>query len=148
MGAVNPFWGLLPPALWGETKDFFVYGTDFLPLTASATLAQDIPIQADSHYMIMAGVRTVFQTDNTTIVANPAILVRIFDTGSGRQVQNRAVHIDNWFGTGQLPAYWPYPKIIKASSTLRVELTDLSGVDRNVRVEFLGFKIFTNLPLE
>ena len=140
---LNPFWGLLPRDLWGATKDFFVYSTDFLPLTASVVgQVSDIQIQADSHFMIMAGVREVRDDTNATIVTNPPELVRILDAGSGRELTNQSLPIDNLFGTAQLPSYWPYPKIIKASSTLSTFLDNLEATDRNVRISYLGFKIF------
>ena len=140
---LNPFWGLLPMDLWGATKDFFVYSVDFLPLTASVvSQAGDIQIQADSHFMIMAGVREVRDTTNATVIAAPPELVRILDAGSGRELNNQELPIDNLFGTAQLPSYWPYPKIIKASSTLTTFLTNLEATDRNARISYLGFKIF------
>lgn len=142
--SVSPFFGLLPPELWKRVKDFFVYSVDFLPLAAGAVQAADIAIQADSDYLIVAGVRTVTDTANTTLVAGPVPqLVTITDTGSGRNLQNQAAHIDNLFGTGQLPSYWPFPKLIPAASTLSTTLQNLDGVnDRNVRISYLGFKVF------
>ena len=141
---LNPFWGMLPRRLWAKTKDFFIYGTQFVPLAASAVAAnQEIQIQSDSHFVIMAAVGTVTDVANTAAVGPPVPqTVRLFDTGSGRELQNHDVHFDNMFGDAQLPAYWTYPKLIKAASTFRVELTNLEATARNVRLDFWGFKIF------
>lgn len=141
--AVNPFWANLDPKIFEWPKDFFVYGTDFTPINAGVTLTRSIQIRQDSHFLIMAGVRTVFQTNDETVIANPAALVRILDSGSGREIQNRAVQIENLFGTGQLPAYWPYPKIVLANSTIEITLTNqTAGTNYHVRLDFLGFKLF------
>ncbi len=139
---ISPFLGWLPRALWRRAKDFFVYTAEFLPLSASATQTFEIAIQADSDFVIVAGVRVVTTTDNLTVQTFVPELVRILDTGSGRELTDRAVHIENWFGTAQLPAYWPYPKVIRASSTLQTTLQNLEANDRNARLSYLGFKVF------
>ncbi len=142
--ALNPFFGLLPQELWDNAKDFFVYGTDFLPLAAGGTATQDIAIESDSDFLIVAGNRIVTDDpDQTVIVAFPPFLVTLFDNGSGRRLQNRAQHIENMFGTAQLPAYWPFPKLIPRASTFSTTLQNLdAGNAYNVRVSYLGFKIF------
>ena len=141
--ALNPFFGLLPQALWNNAKDFFIYGTDFLPLAAGATQTNEIAIESDSDFLRVAGVRVVTDTANTTFIADVPQLVTLFDSGSGRRMVNRAVHMDNLFGTAQLPSYWPFPKLMPRASTLSVQVQNLDGANaRNVRVSFLGFKIF------
>lgn len=138
-----PFLGWLPRKLWRRAKDFFVYSAEFLPLTASLTLTFETAIQADSDFLCVAAVRLVTATDNTTIVAVPVPeLVTIFDAGSGRNLMDRAIHIDNLMGTGQLPTYWPMPKIFRANSTISTTVQNLEATDRNVRIAYLGFKVF------
>lgn len=144
---LNPFWGMLPRRLWASTKDFFVYTANFitadgtqLPLSGSRDVQTQI--QNDSHFIIMAGVRTVFNTDDTTAIANPPITVQIQDSGSGRSLLSSFTQIENLFGTAQLPAYWPYPKIIKRSSTLTTQLVNLAATARHVRIAYLGFKVW------
>lgn len=139
---ISPFLGWLPRALWRRAKDFFVYSAEFLPLAANQTQTFEIAIQADSDFVIVAGVRVVTQIDNVTQTTFVPELVRILDTGSGRELTDRAVHMENWFGTAQLPAYWPYPKVIRASSTLQTTVQNLDGNARNVRMSYLGFKVF------
>lgn len=145
---LNPFWGMLPRRLWDATKDFFVYSTTYLPLNAGVTLTNSIQIQADSHFMIIQINRDVRSAaDDETIVADPSMLVRLFDSGSGRQLQDNPVPSENWFGYAQLPGYLPYPKVLKRASTLTVEVENLTAATNyNVRLAFLGFKIFENMP--
>jgi hypothetical protein len=129
--------------LWRRAKDFFVYSAEFLPLTASLTLTFETAIQADSDFLCVAAVRIVTATNNTTLVAVPVPeLVTIFDAGSGRNLMDRAIHIDNLMGTGQLPTYWPMPKIFRANSTISTTVQNLEATDRNVRIAYLGFKVF------
>lgn len=144
---VNPFWSNLDPKIWRMPKDFFVYATDFLPLAAGAVAARNtIQIQADSHFLILEANGRVTETNDTTAVPEPIpITVRIFDSGSGREVMNQAIHWGTLFGDGELPGYLGYPKILKAQSTLEVELTNLNAATAfNVRISFLGFKLFTS----
>ncbi len=141
---LNPFWANLDPKILAWPKDFFIYGVEFLPLPNNTTQRQTFQIQSDSHFLVMAGVGKVTSTDDTTtFLTDVPQLYRIFDAGSGREVMNLAIHYNNLFGTAQLPAYWPYPKIFKANTTVEVEGQNLDTVnDRNVRLAFWGFKLF------
>lgn len=133
----------LPDVLKGHPKDFFTYSAEFLPLAAGATNTQNINIQADSDFLILAGVRVITAADNTTFVANGPFLITITDSGAGRSFMDRAVHIDNLFGTAQLPALWAYPKFIAGASQLAVTAQNLDGATaRNIRMTLIGFKIF------
>lgn len=137
-----PFLGWLPRKLWRRAKDFFVYSAEFIPLAASITGTFETAIQADSDFLCVAVTRLVTAVDNTTFVANVPELVTIFDAGSGRNLMDRAIHIDNIMGTGQLPTYWPMPKIFRANSTITTTVQNLEATARNVRIAYLGFKVF------
>jgi len=141
---VNPFLGLIPKKYWKRLKDFFSYNDDYTPLGAGATLPQSIQIQNDSDFLIMAGVFVMTTTDNTTtFFANAPVTVQITDSGSGRNIMNKATHINNLFGSATLPAIWPFPKLIPAGATLTTTLVNLDGANaRNVRIAYWGFKIF------
>lgn len=143
--ALNPFLGLIPRELWKRPKDFFVYScsmTGAAPLPASDQASRDIQIDANADFLIVAGVRTFRDTATKAIIADPAATVTMTDSGSGRQLQNEAVDIENLFGTAQLPATWPFPKLIAASATLTVNVFNLIATAADVRISFLGFKIF------
>ncbi|MGH7166468.1 MAG: hypothetical protein ACREIS_13195 [Nitrospiraceae bacterium] len=147
--AMSPFYGWLPRSLWRKVKDFFVYSSDFIPLAAGGTATQDIAVQADSDFVIIAGVRVYTTTGDVAIAGDffPA-LVTIRDSGSGRQLMDRPVHAQNLFGTAQLPAYWPFPKLIRASSTVSTTLQNLEATARNIRISYWGFKVFPVLAEE
>jgi hypothetical protein len=139
-----PWW--YPDEAKGLAIDYFVYGTDWLPLVASTTTQNNINISGDSAFVVLSGVIIETATDNTTVLTVPPLLFRLQDTGSGRYLSNIAVHAANWFGTAQQPKYWDIPKILAPNGTFAVEAQNLEAVNRQVRVDFHGFKIFNFNP--
>lgn len=138
----SPFWGLLPRTLMNKVKDFFVYGTDFLPLAATTTLTNTINIEADSDFLLVAVNAISTLVDNTTFNAAMPILITLDDTASGRRFQNQAQHLNNLNGVGTLPGYLPFAKLLRANGALNVTLQNLSATAYNIRVSLLGFKVF------
>lgn len=139
---INQYLGLLPARYWRRAKDPFVYAIDFTPATLSVTTNGALTISGDADFCLIAQVRTAFATDNTTVVAAPGATVNIQDAGTGRFWNNTPVQIDNWFGTAQLPFVYAKPKLLLANSTLTIAVADLTGISRNIRLAFHGFKIF------
>jgi hypothetical protein len=142
MAPPSPWMQILPRELWRKRKDGFVFHLDFTPLAASGTSTLPVNISADADFVIIYGTRIVTDVANTAFVANVPELVSITDTGAGRGLSSSAIHVDEWFGTAQLPAYWAYPKFLRANSSLSVTLQNLEAVARNVRLSFHGFKVF------
>lgn len=135
-----PFW--FPQEARSLALDFFTYGTDFLPLLASATTTQAIQINSDSAFMVLSATMVETQTDNTTFMANRPLLVTLTTGGAALSLSNQPIHADNWFGTAQEPKYWDVPKILLPNTTFNVQLQNLEATNRNVRVAFHGFKLF------
>lgn len=138
----NPFLGLIPRELWSRLKDFFAYTFSFNPLTASAEQTQNISIQNDSDFLIIFGTCTVTDTLNTTRLTFVPQLVQLRDSGSGRELFDQSTHFHNVYGTAEEPAYWSFPKLLRAGSTFSVRHTNQEATDRNVRGAFHGFKVF------
>lgn len=143
--ALNPFFGLLPQELWNKAKDFFIYSVEWTELAASETETQDIAIESDSDFLIVAANCVAYASDAPeTAVPQKPFLVTIFDNGSGRRLMNRATHLDNFIGTGQLPGYWPFPKLVPRASTVSTTLANLDTQNAYVvKLSYLGFKIFS-----
>lgn len=132
----------LPPPMRGAAKDFFVYTAEFLPLAAGGTAAQNVAIQSDSAFLLTALTRVVTAVDNTTVVTFAPMMLQLTDLGSGRALMDRPVHLESLAGTAQLQSTI-FPKFINPASTLGVQLQNLDLVTaRNVRLAFLGFKVF------
>jgi hypothetical protein len=139
-----PWW--YPDGARGLAIDYFVYGTDFTPLVASQTTQNNINIDGSSAFCVLSAVLVETATNNTTFFALSPLLFKLQDGGSGRYLSNHAVHANNWFGTAQEPKYWDIPKILAPNTTFGVEAQNLEAVDRNVRVDFHGLKIFGFKP--
>ena len=141
---LNPIETLIPPQLRGRMKDFFAYCGSVNPLPAGATVSDDIQIQADSDFLILAGIVGVRDAaTGLAFQADAPITVSILDTGSGRQLNNEATDLNNLFGTGREPAYWTMPKLIKRSSTIQTVLGNLDpGNGFIVRYSYVGIKVF------
>lgn len=149
-GAVAPFGypalGFLPVALIPKYKEFFVYTVDFNTIGPSASLVGTASIQADSDFVCVQQNATITNAAGTTMttLANAPFLVSITDTGSGKQIQNAPVHINNWFGTGSQPYLLaPVPKIYKRSGLISVSLQNQDAANTFVvRFAFIGFKVY------
>lgn len=139
-GGAYPFW--FPPEARDLAIDFFVYGTDFEPLGASATTTRQIQINSDSAFLILSAMMVETDTGNTTFLANRPILVTLATGGAALNLSNTPIHADNWFGTAENPKYWDVPKVLLPNTSLAVTLQNLEATARNVRVAFAGFKLF------
>lgn len=135
-----PFW--FPVEGRQLALDYFAYGTDFLPLLASATTTNAIQINSDSAFLILSVAMVETDTANTTFLANRPLLVNLSTGGAGLNLSSIPIHADNWFGTAEQPKYFDIPKILLPNSTLNVQLQNLEATNRNVRVAFHGFKLF------
>lgn len=136
-----PFW--YPKGAEGLAVDYFVYGTDFLPLDAAATITNPINITNDSAFVILSAVMVETDTTNLIFLGQRPLAVQLFDSASGRQLSNTPIAADNWFGTAEEPKYWDIPKVLSPNTTFNVTLQNLDQTnDRNIHVAFHGFKIF------
>ncbi len=127
-------------------KDFFVYDLDFLALAFGTTATQNVTIQADSDFVLQkmgaaADVAGAAQDDSTRVI--PLATLIITDSGSGRQVMDKAIAMTTIFGDGRLPFILPQPKMFLARSNIAVTLTNYSAATTyNIRLSFIGMKIF------
>ena len=150
--APNWFLGLVPREFWNVEKRFFIYEQDFVPLGASATTVGNIQIQADSHFLAVAGVALVTDVTNTTVLnsesnANSSgILVLVTDVGSGMPLSTTGVPLESLFGTAQRPAVWPIPKLFRAAGNIATQVQNFIATARNVRLSYWGIRIFPNIP--
>lgn len=141
---VYPWW--YPDQAKKLAIDFFIYGTEMLPLGASASLTNNLNIDGNSAFVCCSSQLVETATDNTTFLGQRPLTVSILDTGSGLVLSNIPIAADNWFGTAQRPYFWPVPKIFAPNSTLQVTVNNLEATARNVRIALSGFKIFSFRP--
>lgn len=137
----------LPPNLRDKARDYFVYGLEWSTLAGGATRQETAAVQDDSHFLMCAvsGV-VVDPTDESTQTTFPPVTLRFEDVAASRNLDNRAIHWTTVVGTGQLPAYLPYPRIFQRRSTIGVTASNLTAAtDLRIRLSLIGFKIFPNI---
>jgi hypothetical protein len=109
--------------------DFFVYSTTIASRAASTSHTNSIQIQANSHFEVQKLAFAWFYggavADPNTTLAVPMVTVLITDTGSGRQWSDQAIQLTSLFGTGQLPAILPTPRVLPAASQITVQVNNL-----------------------
>jgi hypothetical protein len=139
----------------------FFYSTSFQNsiVAAGATIAQNIPIQSDSHFIARYFTITAYTAGLVVATATPPLLIQFFDTGSGRTLFDNPQPIQNVMGgvaaaagTGSLPFILPEPWLIRAGGVVQVTLVNLGAAAFNrVDVSIPGFKAFrfgTTLPAD
>ncbi len=133
----------------------FFYSTSFQAsiIAASAVVAQNIQVQADSHFVCRYINYLVYTNPALTVLtlATP-LLINFFDTGSGRTLQDNPQPIQNLGGglvagggaSGQAPFILPEPWLIKAGGVVQIQITNLSTTQPVIRldVSLVGFKVF------
>lgn len=125
--------------------DPFVYSALFNPLAANATTPVNTSIQADSAFVIRYVNATAFDLQFNQIPV-PHATMTLFDSGSGRNLQDQPIHLGNWTGGrnngGAQPFIWPEPKLISGSSVIVTTLANLTPTAMRIDVAFVGFKVF------
>jgi hypothetical protein len=122
--------------------DSFTYTATWLPLAGNAVTPITIPISADSDFLWMETCLTAFTAINV-LDPNPDLLMAFTDTGSGRNLQDNPVHINNIIGNGQWPYVLPEPKLLIGAGGLQVTLTNNTAVAKaRVDLAIIGIKIF------
>ncbi len=132
----------------------FFYSTSFVGsiIAASATVAQNIQVQADSHFIVRYISGLAYTGGLAVYTTIAPLLMSLFDTGSGRTLQDNPQPIQNLCGGlaagggafGQLPFILPEPWLVRAGGVVQVQITNLSTTLAIVRldVSMIGFKAF------
>jgi hypothetical protein len=143
-------------AQYGCTIDPFTYEVDLTPATASINTTGQFVVQSDAAFAIVQTAVIVMSTANAGVAglqpfasgvdaSQLPFLVSFTDQGSGRSLQSNPVPMDSIFGDARRPYKWTTPKILEANSTFSITVQNLSATDRNVRMSFMGYKVFGNV---
>lgn len=131
------------------TLDFFVYSTSFASMATAANTTNSISIQADSDFVIRY-INVTATVAGQYVISNPPLLISFYDTGSGRNLQDNPILVQNLCGGsfspgGSLPGILPEPKLIVASSSIQVTINNISNyLLTRCDVALVGFKVFYN----
>lgn len=101
-------------------------------ISANGTQQGSIRITADS----------AFIATQITGVSTGAYLVFPRTDSSDRQLVNEAIHSSAYVGTAERPHYLPKPLLLQANTTLSFDFTDLSGGTNEVRLSYIGYKVY------
>lgn len=104
--------------------------------------SQTISIGASATFLALAATLTVTDGTATDTIVDPALTVRA-TTSSGSDLWSAATHARNLFGTGERPCYWPFYRMLEATSTLSFEWTSLETTD-TVRIFpcLIGIRVY------
>lgn len=145
----SPYAWLLPPALWHREKRQYIYSVEFVTpnqLTASGTRTRTVGVDRDSYFAAVDVYAVVTNTDNTTFIDTPAIMVQMTDAGRSIGLQDKAVHFLNLFNRGSSGdgRGWniELPRLFDPGSTISVTLENLEATARHVRLSFRGFRVY------
>lgn len=135
-----------------RAMEYFTYGGELLPLAGGATNTQNVSIQNDADFVVVAAVGRVSDpAAETTVIADPAITVQIRDTSSGANWQNAATPFGGIFsvtglaagGAAGLAGTFPFLRIVKSGGAIATTFANLlPGTDRNVRYAYRGYKVY------
>jgi hypothetical protein len=113
---------------WKDAKPF-IYTTGRNSITASTTDNRGISFSEGY----------IFRIDTLMAVRTGGALVTIKDAMG--TWMDKAVHIDNLFGSAQSPHHLHCPRYIQAGDTLELSTTDISGLTNVVELVFFGVRL-------
>jgi len=126
----------------------FFWDTDVL--TAGITLARNVAVQSDSHFVARYSNITTYAAGPVVSTATAPLDIQFIDTGSGRQLFDDLVPIQcvcggvaAGAGNGLLPGIWPEPWLIRAGGTAQAQLRNVGAVTiTRAKVVLWGMKVY------
>jgi len=129
-----------------EFRDFFIYNFSFSALADAASVSVNVNILADSDFFWVEGIGHFF-TATSTWAAYPRVTVRVFDSGSGRQLDNEAMVVRSYFGLPDEPVQIRPNKRFVANSSVQLTFTNNHGSTIALgHCSMLGFKSYRVSP--
>jgi len=119
----------------------FVYPADFLPLLGNTVLPSNVDIDGDAPFIWCASTFSAFSTAGASLTA-PNVLIRLRPETIQRELMSNQVHLISVFGTGERPHLLYVPLELPAKSVLSVEADSETATDINLRLSFIGVKMF------
>lgn len=137
---------LLPERTRGNAMDPAIYTLEWVPLAAGSSRAQaKNTIQSDADFVGLLGNMQFLTTASPPVVnASPVALfgLKIKD----RDVFDRDIPVQNFFGNAQLPGAMIFPLYVNAAATITGFLTNQDpGVAFNVRASFHGYIVYNSI---
>ena len=118
-------------------KDFFIYSAEALAIGASTTVVVNTNLSEDADFEIVKQVASAISRNGR---------VDLFESSSGRKFNDRPVALAAWFGDGRRPFVLPVTKRLPGPCVLTSTITDESAAPNQVRLAFIGAKLFARPP--
>lgn len=137
--------GMTPEEFREKAKQYFVYTLFFNDVVAGGTATSSFVTRSDS-WFVVTSMNAVVRTTaaGAPSVADRPFTVQLEEAGGGRNLFSNAADFDTIFGTAQLPGVMGAPFFVKYQSTFEATLTSLAAITLDVRLSFVGFKIFNS----
>lgn len=127
--------------------DHFEYSAYIATLANGASATSQIQIEADADFiwtktLYFCDIAGAVQTDSSRVI--PLVAAAITDTGSGRNLQNRAIPLAVMAGHEGLPFNLYQPRVFRANSNIQVTFSNYSAgtTYANLFLVFSGYKKF------
>jgi hypothetical protein len=129
----------------GKQWEYFQYSTPPVTVGAGLSVPVAVPTYPDS-YMVIKKLMATGTVSPQAVAAN-AFSVLIYNSSTGRTLQNIPVNAFNLFGGldaagNMLPAILKDPIILPPSSNIQIQLLDLSGSANRIQLTFEGYRWF------
>lgn len=118
-------------------QDFFIYSAEALALAGNGETTIRTNIENDSDFEIL---------EQAAVAISQNYRVKLAETSSGRQLHDAAVPGAGTFGDGRRPFRLPVSKRLKRASTLLSTIRDESGAANEIRLAYIGAKVFKRRP--
>lgn len=145
---MNPAY--IPPGFDGFYRQPFVYTVNFINIGAGGVVTGTANIQNDSYFVTVMQAADIKDNATGLVDTQPNVapmLVNLFDSSSGKTLSDQAVPISAWFGNVLAPYVWlARAQVYRPGGQIQVTLTNNMGAAQNVRLSFIGFKVYTNVP--
>lgn len=127
----------------GRSEFFFSYGETIAGVASGTSATGQITIQADAAFMWQNLMCIVSDDVAGTLITSPNATFQIQDQGSGANIFNEELPLAALSGNGQLPFILPSFRVIVASSTIVINVTNVASTNANTfRFVFAGQKLY------
>ncbi len=138
----------LPAAMRDKKKQMAIYVQEFLPLVASSSnQSATLLIDGDSYFVAYALAATIRTAANIIDTTQQPIQVFLRDLVAGVNLTFVPTDLSLMFGSQGVPLVLPAPLILLPNANLFIQLINLTATNWNVRLAFIGMRVYPNVAL-
>lgn len=122
--------------------DPFNYNGSVTNLADAATSEINIPIEADSDFVMTQASGYVLVTASGLVNATPNVLVQLTDAGSGKTFMSEGTLFGLVFGNQGFPFVLSSPRVIAPQTSINIQVTNRTGAAADIYVELIGARVY------